>query len=111
MHRFVLIHQRFIRCAFFNCVVIFHVMEISEQFQISHPQTDTKTRKARCHKWIEVLTQAANNKQNIQFLSFQVVPEEINKANKTICFSLRNPHDQPAKWSTKDEMAAPKNLR
>lgn len=43
------------------------------------------------HKWIEVLTETANNKQNIQCLNFQEVPEEIKKANKTICFSLWNP--------------------
>lgn len=36
--------------------------------------------------FIELLTQASNNKQNIKCLNVQVVPEEINKANKTICF-------------------------
>jgi len=43
------------------------------------------------------LTQATNDKQNIKCLNIQMVPEEINKANKTICFSLCNPLYQQAK--------------
>jgi len=34
-----------------------------------------------------------------------VVPEEINKANKAICFPLCEPVRQQAKLPTKDEVA------
>lgn len=72
-----------------NCVDIFHKTESWNFLAISNkPSTDS----AQGHKWIELLTQAANNKQHIKCLNFQVVPEEINKANKIICFLLCNPH-------------------
>lgn len=76
---------------------------------MNHPQTETKTCRAQSHKKIELLTQAADGKQNIKRLNFQEVPEEINKANKSICFSLCNPLFQQTKWPTKDEVAVPKN--
>lgn len=85
-------------CFFSHCWVLIGAIcsklnhEISPPSQINYPQKDTKTRRARGHKWIEILTEAADDKHNIKCLIFQAAPEEINKANKAICFCLWNPH-------------------